>query len=305
MCFKQPRDSNFEGLFALCCHAAAPLVAVPGRQVGHIHVVDFRHDDRLSSTMIVAHRHALAKIAISRGGELVASTSDEGTLVRIFDVATRQQLHEFRRGYVIWSCMYMPHPTPTFCFLFLMSIAMCSSIAYSTTIRPRSKHLARYIMPGVNNSTNSNVYKYLFSFKRYTSAKILSLGFNSNSSMICMSTDFSLHCFFLHLPPVPPSPQPSPAPVSLAPAVATSDPDEPEVLEPHFFTHASFTFDFPMRLACFWVSDPMAPDRADKLVVACSNATWREFRVSLGERALEQISFGRLLKRDPTKLFEL
>ena len=113
---KQPRDSNFEGLFALCCHAAAPLVAVPGRQVGHIHVVDFRHDDRLSSTMIVAHRHALAKIAISRGGDLVASTSDEGTLVRIFDVATRQQLHEFRRGYVTWPCIHMTHPTPAIAF---------------------------------------------------------------------------------------------------------------------------------------------------------------------------------------------
>lgn len=71
---------------------------MPGRQLGHAHVVDLRHEEQLTSVMIPAHQHALAALVLSRTGALLASASEHGTLVRVFSVATREMLYELRRG---------------------------------------------------------------------------------------------------------------------------------------------------------------------------------------------------------------
>ena len=79
---------------------------MPGRQTGHVHVVDIQgagsgaplQEGARTVAMLPAHRHAVAGLAISRGGRHVATVSDTGTIVRVFDVRTRACLHELRRG---------------------------------------------------------------------------------------------------------------------------------------------------------------------------------------------------------------
>ena len=47
---------------------------------------------------IRAHKSTLSCLAISPNGELVASASEQGTIIRIFNLESRQKIHEFRRG---------------------------------------------------------------------------------------------------------------------------------------------------------------------------------------------------------------
>lgn len=96
------------GCLAVSTNRGEAVVAIPGRQAGHVHVIDVlpsgagglpRDQARHGAViMIPAHRHAIAGLAVSRSGRLVASVSETGTIVRVFDAQTRACLHEFRRG---------------------------------------------------------------------------------------------------------------------------------------------------------------------------------------------------------------
>ncbi|EGW34657.1 autophagy-related protein 18 [Spathaspora passalidarum NRRL Y-27907] len=49
-------------------------------------------------SVIEAHKSTLAAIAFSTNGSLLATASDKGTIVRIFEVATGVKIYQFRRG---------------------------------------------------------------------------------------------------------------------------------------------------------------------------------------------------------------
>eukprot|EP01113_Clastostelium_recurvatum_P024448 TRINITY_DN291_c0_g1_i2.p1 TRINITY_DN291_c0_g1~~TRINITY_DN291_c0_g1_i2.p1 ORF type:complete len:348 (+),score=111.90 TRINITY_DN291_c0_g1_i2:117-1160(+) len=86
--------SNSKGLCALCPDKANVL-ACPGLKPGYVHVELY---DSSQTQIIPAHNSALAQIALNRDGTRLATTSEKGTLIRIFDTATGEQLKELRRG---------------------------------------------------------------------------------------------------------------------------------------------------------------------------------------------------------------
>ncbi|RCK55785.1 Autophagy-related protein 18 [Candida viswanathii] len=49
-------------------------------------------------SVIEAHKSTIASMAFSNDGSLLATASDKGTIVRVFDVATGTKLYQFRRG---------------------------------------------------------------------------------------------------------------------------------------------------------------------------------------------------------------
>ncbi|KAI9335252.1 WD40-repeat-containing domain protein, partial [Obelidium mucronatum] len=51
-----------------------------------------------SLSIIQAHNNPLRSITVSKSGKYIATASSTGTLIRVFDSATRSVLHEFRRG---------------------------------------------------------------------------------------------------------------------------------------------------------------------------------------------------------------
>ena len=89
--------NNTEGLCVLCPDADNSLLVFPGPNRGQLQLADLA-DPKKAPQIIAAHEAALACIALSANGRLVATASEKGTLIRVFDAATGKKLHELRRG---------------------------------------------------------------------------------------------------------------------------------------------------------------------------------------------------------------
>jgi WD40 repeat protein len=87
--------ANPKGLCALCPYNSNTVLVCPGLQRGHVRVELY---DVKKTTLIPAHETALACFALNFDGTRLATASEKGTLVRIFDTASGQLLQEVRRG---------------------------------------------------------------------------------------------------------------------------------------------------------------------------------------------------------------
>ena len=99
---------NARGLVALCPAPAQNVLACPGVNRGHVRVELY---DARKSTIVAAHESDLCRLALNSDGTLVATCSDKGTLVRVFDSHTGAQVRELRRGVdraVIYSIAFDP-----------------------------------------------------------------------------------------------------------------------------------------------------------------------------------------------------
>jgi len=77
------------------------VMVFPGFKTGSIQLVDlFSTEQKVSSAPVVvnAHKNSVVCLAINQAGNLVATASSKGTLVRIWDTHRRVQLVELRRG---------------------------------------------------------------------------------------------------------------------------------------------------------------------------------------------------------------
>jgi WD40 repeat protein len=86
---------NPRGLCALCPYSSNTVLVCPGLQRGHVRVELY---DRKKTTLITAHETALACFALNFDGTVLATASEKGTLIRMFDTATGDALQEVRRG---------------------------------------------------------------------------------------------------------------------------------------------------------------------------------------------------------------
>lgn len=71
------------------------MLAFPGKQKGHLQIVDIGaspndniNENSFTKTTVIipAHNHAIAAIALDSKGDLVASASEKGTLIRVHEV---------------------------------------------------------------------------------------------------------------------------------------------------------------------------------------------------------------------------
>jgi len=87
--------SNPRGLCSLCPDSRACVLACPGLQKGHVKVELF---DITRTTIVPAHESSLGYLATNLDGTRLATASERGTLVRVWDTKSGQRLHELRRG---------------------------------------------------------------------------------------------------------------------------------------------------------------------------------------------------------------
>lgn len=107
------------GLVALASGTHATLLAIPGRQMGHVQLIHLPPcsppplkgpppstppkkppppPEKYPVSIIAAHTTALSTLSVPPSGRLLATTSSRGTLVRIWDSLTGKLVRELRRG---------------------------------------------------------------------------------------------------------------------------------------------------------------------------------------------------------------
>ncbi|KAF9247187.1 WD40-repeat-containing domain protein [Melanogaster broomeanus] len=110
---------NPRGILAMATGAYATLLAIPGRQMGHVQLVHLPPcrppvplgpppsvlpskppppPSKHPVSIIAAHESPLTTLSVPPSGRLLATASSRGTLVRIWDTITGKLLREFRRG---------------------------------------------------------------------------------------------------------------------------------------------------------------------------------------------------------------
>ena len=87
--------ANPEGLLSLSVSEDSLVLACPGLHAGQLRVELL---DTKRTRIIDAHNSQLAALALSHNGKYVATASEKGTLIRIFNTADGGRLREVRRG---------------------------------------------------------------------------------------------------------------------------------------------------------------------------------------------------------------
>jgi WD40 repeat protein len=72
-------------------------MAFPALQMGHVCITGIGTTTS-SATIIPAHESPLAALAVDPSGNLLATASEKGTLIRVFDIQSGRLLCELRRG---------------------------------------------------------------------------------------------------------------------------------------------------------------------------------------------------------------
>ncbi|KAI0900373.1 WD40 repeat-like protein [Annulohypoxylon nitens] len=92
--------------------------------------------------VIEAHRSPLSCIALNNEGNLLATASETGTIIRVFSVPRGQKLFQFRRG---------TYPSTIYSMSFNMASSLLCVSSTSDTV-----HIFRLQQPGPNNSNASS-----------------------------------------------------------------------------------------------------------------------------------------------------
>lgn len=104
--------SELRNLIAVSGSTERAVVAVPGNVVGKVVVLFYDTSliatasanlssdklNRIKTTTIMAHRSNIAVVSLNFDGTKLATASVKGTLIRVFDTVTGNQLFELRRG---------------------------------------------------------------------------------------------------------------------------------------------------------------------------------------------------------------
>ena len=111
-----PANADAPSMLSAAYHDGISTFAMPGALIGQVRIVRVRHAEILeqctanaktlirklqiskNTNSIKAHAHHVACIALSSDGDLMATASQHGTMIRIWRVSTREVASEFRRG---------------------------------------------------------------------------------------------------------------------------------------------------------------------------------------------------------------
>jgi len=89
---------NPRGLCSVNTKGDTAVIACLGEKVGVVRI-DVARDKLFEQPLFIpAHNTAISQLALNMDGTRLATASEKGTLIRVFDTATGAKIHEFRRG---------------------------------------------------------------------------------------------------------------------------------------------------------------------------------------------------------------
>ncbi|CAB93848.1 autophagy associated WD repeat protein Atg18c [Schizosaccharomyces pombe] len=89
---------NPKGLCAMVTTVEKTAIVFPSRKVGQLQIL-FLFKDHMNTSIVPAHDSEISCLGISKTGSKIASSSTNGTLIRIWNSETGEKICEFRRGY--------------------------------------------------------------------------------------------------------------------------------------------------------------------------------------------------------------
>jgi len=91
--------NNPEGIGTISSNKDKYILGWPNFNQGEIEVKDFFEiKNNVQSSKIKAHSNDICCIKINNDGTKIASSSINGTIIRIFDINKKKMIHEFKRG---------------------------------------------------------------------------------------------------------------------------------------------------------------------------------------------------------------
>ena len=90
--------TNPKGIVGISLIEDNLVVAFPSKSVGHVGLKFLNAQEEQKEVEIKACDSSVAHIALNKDGSLLATASQKGTLIRIFDTKTGNSLQEVRRG---------------------------------------------------------------------------------------------------------------------------------------------------------------------------------------------------------------
>lgn len=88
-------NENIYGLFSFISNEEKNLISYPNKIKGHITIKNYLNEKNIE---INAHENEIAYFTFNKNGNFLATASEKGTLIRIFDTENANLIHEFRRG---------------------------------------------------------------------------------------------------------------------------------------------------------------------------------------------------------------
>lgn len=141
---------NPRGICAISSDSGPDMVlATLGDNVGDVRISHLRRKEyQKPPETITAHENAIQQLVLNRDGTLLATASERGTLIRVFDTTTLQMKHEFRRGSqqaTIYSLAFNQDST-----------AICTSSDKGTV------HIYNLVAPGNDDSATNKQSRYFY-----------------------------------------------------------------------------------------------------------------------------------------------
>lgn len=139
-----PTTTNKNTPFSPPSHAPPGTSSSPS--TGHVILYDAFKCEAIN--VVEAHKSPLSALALNSEGTLLATASDKGTVIRVFNVPKGEKLYQFRRG---------TYPARIFSISFnLVSTLLCVSSATETVHIFRLGNLADHSSNTVSRPTSTN-----------------------------------------------------------------------------------------------------------------------------------------------------